>query len=442
MKSFMSRFFSKKEEGPLVIGFSDINRWVDDREIGIRDSLREGTAGSRTNILAAFGELGTVIENLHEASPDPGAPPKLRRVVETAVPGFIRAMEIATARHWSEDPVAFYKEAADALKGMIKAMKGQGKYLTALYPEEMKEMRVSVSVIGKEINTMTDRIAATDAEITSLEAVRERHAAICRLADDYRAAKALWQEIWSRIPKDEKKLDEIFAEITRMNNEEDIAGLASAKEAVERLLQKKNEIALEYSRIVSASANVLRKAEHAAESGHKEELIRAIRHVRELLAHPPRHDRVTLSEGISVIIPDLMQMIEQGEVILKNKSEQKMFVDGRRLIDIVSGLCTRYGHTAEQLALARLRVTESDVLQRMTHLEEKKAGLERKHRNDEEQMKSFEMFFEETIGKIPDLITALEEALVGCTGKPVKISGPVPGIPEYSSGTDIPSAGN
>lgn len=442
MKSFISRFFAKKEEGPLVIEFTDIIRWVDDREIACRDVLRDGTAGSRTTILAAFGELGTVIESLHEASPDPGAPPKLRRAVETAVPAFIRAMEIAAARHWSEDPVEFYKEAADALKGMIKAMKGQGKYLTALYPKEMKEMRVSVSVIGKEINIITDRISAADAELSSLEAVRERYAAICRLAEDYRAAKVRWQETWSRIPKDEKQLDAIYIEITRMHDEEDVTGLAGVKEAVERLLREKDEIALDYSRIVSASANVLRKAEYAAESGHKEELIRAIRHVRELLAHPPRHDRVTLSEGISVIMPDLMQMIEQGEVVLKNKGEQKIFADEKRLIDIVSGLCTRYGHTAEQLALARLRMKESDVLQKMSHLEEKKAELERKHHNDEEQMKSIEVFFEETIAKIPDLITALEGALAGCTGKPVKISGPVPGIPEYSAGMDIPSAGN
>ncbi|KQC03957.1 MAG: hypothetical protein APR53_04535 [Methanoculleus sp. SDB] len=437
-----SRFFAKKEESPLVIGFTDISRWVDDREIAVRNSLRDETAGSQTTIRAAFGELDTVIESLHEASPDPGAPPKLRRAVETAVPVFIRAMEIATGRHWSEDPVAFYQEAADALKGMIKAMKGQGKYLTALYPEEMKEMRVSVSAIGKEINTMTDRIAAADAELSSLEDVRKQHAAICRLEEDYGAAKARWQEIWSQIPKDERHLDAIHAEIARMKEEEDITGLSDAREAVERLELEKEELAIEYSRIVAASANVLRKAEHAAESGHKEELIRAIRHVRKLLAHPPRHDRVTLTEGISVIIPDLMQMIEQGEVILKNKSEQKMFADGQRLIDIVGGLCTQYGHTTEQLALARLRVTESDVLQRLSHLEEKKAELERKHRNDEEQMKAFEVFFEETIGKIPDKIAALEEALAGCAGKPVKITGPVPGIPEYTSGTDIPSAGN
>ncbi|NYT04791.1 MAG: hypothetical protein GKC04_00240 [Methanomicrobiales archaeon] len=433
MTGLFERIFGKKEEeGPIGIAFSDVPRWIEDREIAVKNELRERTASSQQAILDAFNEIASLVASLANTPPEEQGHPKLLRAVETAVPAFVRSMELAVSRHWSNDPISLYPEAADALKAMIRAMKGQGKYLMNCYPGIMQELKSEIRIVGTGINTMTGHIEAAEKELAALETMRNRYTDLLHLAGEYRTAKNRWEDIWSHIPRDEERIRAVTAEIAKIRAHDEINSLNAARDAIEGLTREKSAIGHEYSRTVAASANVLRKAEHAAEGERNDQLIRSIRHVRDLLDHPPHHDPVTLAEGISVIMPDLMRLIGTGDIVLKNKQEKHLFADTEVLAATIRDICTRYGAAVQVLSLRKLEIEDSDLLRTLALLEKKQAGLQANHSHDEETMREIEAFCDGTLEKVPPMLEKLAAAAAVCAGSEVAITGTIPGLSGYA----------
>ncbi len=103
----------------------------------------------------AVADLGALLKRLAQADWDTALHPKLEQISRTTLPAFVRALESCLARPLPEDPHEFYGASAALLKCSISALRGQGRYLRSVLPDEMKAVKAGVDVVGHAVNAMT-----------------------------------------------------------------------------------------------------------------------------------------------------------------------------------------------------------------------------------------------------------------------------------------------
>ena len=195
-------------EEKLELSFDDLPGWLDAREEEIGKELSSATGPSREAISGTLGSLREAIARMETADGDEEVHPRLRDISRKALPGFTKSMAQILSREPSGDPETFYTTAAEILKGAIKALKGQGKYLASLYPEEMKEVRTAVRDLGREINAMTEAITRARAGRQQLKDVRESYESLVRTREEYTAASDQVREFGAALAEAEKKIRE------------------------------------------------------------------------------------------------------------------------------------------------------------------------------------------------------------------------------------------
>ena len=214
MRKCLDRFRRKQpEEQVLVLDYAEIPQWRDRQEIEVRAEMSGQTEKQRAAIARAVEDAKSKVNRLLKVEIDDQTPPKLRRVVETSLQPFVRAMDITLSRHLSADPIEFYNDAAEVLKGCVKHMNGQGKYLAAALPEEMKDIRSSISIMGLEINNMTREIARAERTMGRIREIGTAHHALDEAVREYGAKHERWELIWKEISKDEARLKTITEKI-------------------------------------------------------------------------------------------------------------------------------------------------------------------------------------------------------------------------------------
>jgi hypothetical protein len=175
-------------EESLELSFDDLPGWLDAHEEGIEKELSDATAPPREAIHGILDHLREAVARMKTAEGDEEVHPRLQDISRKALPQFTKSMTQILSREPSGDPETFYATAAEILKGSLKALKGQGKYLSSFYPDEMKEVRVAVKDLGREVNTMNEPLARARDGRRQVEDVRKSHATLSRIREEYAAA--------------------------------------------------------------------------------------------------------------------------------------------------------------------------------------------------------------------------------------------------------------
>ena len=124
-----------------------------------------------------------------------------------------------------------------------------------------------------------------------------------------------------------------------------------------------------------------------------------------------QHDSSHLTEiktSLGIAMPQIMEMIHRGDVVLKNKSEKELFSNEESFSGGLQRICRDYFHTKDSIDAKMTRIGLSEEAKQKEGLEQKADVIRRKHRDDIDAITEFERSLEGLRSRIPPLIESLQ----------------------------------
>ena len=318
-------------EESLELSFDDLPAWLDAREKEIGRGLSDAVRPSEEAIDGTLDHLKEAVARLEMAEGDEEVHPRLRDISKKALPGFTKSMNQVLSREPSGDPEAFYATAAETLKGVLKAMKGQGKYLSSAYPEEMKEIRTAARDLGREINTMTEAITRARGDRQLVENARQSYESLVRVREEYAAASGQVQEYGTALAEAKRKILEVEEDLAALKQRPDYARKQQIEEKIRVLDALDEETGREIAALRVPAIHLFRKAEKVAGRTGDSATAAAIGRVLDAYTGSlpdGEGDPAGLTEAV---MPATLAMIRQGDLLLKNQDEVRLFSDPETL---------------------------------------------------------------------------------------------------------------
>jgi hypothetical protein len=430
MAGLFERLFKREEEKsePIALIFTEIPGWLDEDKINQRSDLEDMTQDSQRIIRDAIVDLHSRVQQLKKVQIDESTPIRLQKVVKTAIPAFIATMDITLSRHFSKEPEEFYEESVDLLKGSMKVMKGQGKYIGAVFPEEMKEIRSCISTIGNELNEMAGEITKSRETAIKIQEVRNAYVMITKNIEEFQEKNRQWKTLWKNIEKDEERISTLSKEVLALESDDEVKVWRESQKKIEDLEIDREILVKEYSHLASTLANVLRKAEYIA-GKQDPDLAKSIAVLKNECEqrNPDKIDNII--DLITSVIPSISDMVEKNELKIKNKTERELFSIEGELIEKLRILGSRYHALDESIQNIRMEITGQDKINKINEFKLKIKKIKLKHEDDLNKMTNTETSLASHKNEFPGLIEELKEKISALKGSDVVLNMDGAGIP-------------
>ena len=309
------------------LSFDDLPSWLDAREEEIRDSLSDATASSREAINAALERLGEAISRMEEAEGAEKVHPRLRDISRKALPQFTKSMTQILSRDLSGDPEAFYATATDILKSALKTVKGQGKYLSSLYPDEMKDVRAAIRDLGRAINPMTEAVAQAQNDRQQVEGIRELHGSLIRIREEYAATSGQAQDYAATLEAVGDEIQRVEDDLAALRLRPEYARKTETLERIQELDDAEQEVKRQATSIRTTALHVFRKAGKVATKVGGDAATADFDRVLDAYASPLSENEDGLAGLTELMMPTTLTLIQQGDLVLKNQEEIALFSD-------------------------------------------------------------------------------------------------------------------
>jgi hypothetical protein len=411
-----------KEPEAVTYPVDDLPAMLDSIEAEVTRTLLEKTLKQRNTIRDLRYALKELVQDLASKEREEAYHPKLESIAKNTLPLFERAMLSSLGKDLPEEPEEFYHAASESLKGCVKGLSGQGRYLRGVFPEEMKEIREVVDQIGREMNAMTPTIAEARGKRALLSAVRADLSRLVSAEAELKRGKEEIIEVKGEIDREEQERDQIRGKIRKLKDEVDAGNLQDMREEVATLNREylREERALQAD--LAALSHVLRKGEKVLGRTMGSASARDLEALVDTLAGSgiPAEDQVI--PGLVRSLPLIQSMIASGDVTLKNKEEKELFT---KETDLVARI--REGYSRKEDSYQRYRAKER-TYQEIPVLTELSAALKEEERRVGylEMMKSrLSGLAEKTEGlaqEIPELTGKVRAGLENLSGHPVSLT--------------------
>lgn len=416
MGNFLEKLFGKKEPEVFSIGMHAVPAWLDGRKKTAMSALLSETSEPQKKIRAGILNLQKITDTVAQAEQDPETHPKLRSIARNSLPLFVRAMNASLAKELPDDIEEFYPAAVECLRSCLNSTRGQGRYLQAVFPEEMKAVKAGIDAIGREINDITASLGRYRKERGLIDSALSLHTALVDIGTDIQKAEEKHNRITLRIAEMTERIAVIEKE-TAMLQADDQAGEVNTLKAALLEAENRREAALRITTALSMTAShVFRKAEKIASRQKHPAEISVLRHAMELLSDHAVPDTMDLKSALAAACPIAERMIAGGEIVLKNKEERTIFSNTSRFS---TDICTRYadlGMLEDTCRRAEDTLESHPLLVKVHSLEREKNQLTVMLDKENQACRELKEWVEKTQEKIPKLseeLTKKMEEIVG-----------------------------
>jgi len=421
MHSFIKKFLKPKEPQKYILAFEAITAWVDEQEKISRSALENETITPVKNIRNATAQLQHIVNGIADAEHDPAIHPKLKSIAKNSLPLFVKAMNSSLSKELPEDIEEFYSAAAECIKGCLNSTRGQGRYLQAVFPEEMKSVKTGIDAIGRELNAITASLTRYRKTKTLLKSIRSLHDAIRDIRVDSEKSQEKIQRMSARIKEYTGRISEIEKELLVLPSD---AGMKEADEKKSALAEMKKRhigVTRTYTALSMTVSHVFRKAEKIVTKQRQPSEIAALRHAIDLLSDHTVPEIKDLESALNTAFPVVQKMIAAGNIELKNKEERAVFSDTGRFCTEMCSIGTEI--RAQELACRDLQkaIESNPVLMKMNSMEREKTQLEsmlEKELHAQDDLSEWSIKIKE---KIPALQQELHQKIAEIIGENVQL---------------------
>lgn len=418
MFDFIKNILIQKKPAPVIIAFDTIPAWVAKREKNARTALEEAAKSPMQNIRNSAAQLQHIVNTISGSEHDPALHPKLRSVAKNSLPLYVKAMNAALAKPLSEEIEEFYTDAVECVKSSLNGNRGQGRYLQAVFPEEIKAVKMAIDAMGREMNILTAALATYQKQKAAINAVSANYRSVMNLQEDRERSGEKERRITARIHEMTSRIEAIEHEEAGLLS--DIEGKNAVNECSAALAEReknRNEATRNYTARSMTASHIFRKAEKIAIKQHSSGDISALRHAIAVLSDHSLPDPQVLGTALAAACPVAQRMIAAGDIPLKNREEREAFSDTNDFCTMMSELCAQMTdcdeacRKAEQLLSAHPRVVRGNSLMR------EKTQLINMLKKEEQLYSELVEWTAKIAGEIPkereELIKRIEEIIGG-----------------------------
>jgi hypothetical protein len=428
MLKFLKNILPAKKEHPHTLMFTDIPLWLDERENSVREKLIHETETPKKNIRNAAANLQLIVNNLKGAEQDPVTHPKIKSITKNSLPLFLKAMNAALEKELPDDTDGFYAEAVEMVKNCLNAVRGQGRYLMVAFPGEMKETKIGIDVIGREINVMTGVLATYKKESNRIETAKRLCATRAGMKDDWTKSIEKENRLKTRIREIADRLSAIAQETELLTNDESLQSLAVQKAQHAEMEKERDAMMRTYASLSMTAAHFFRKVEKIAQRKHETADIHLLKKTMNILSDHHVGDTAEITTALTASFPIAQRMIESGEIVIKNKEERSMFADTVQFCAELSSAAERYRDLNNHCEIAGNALAAHPTITRISSLERECTQLQHMQTHEEDKLKELLEWREKIKFSIPEIEEKLKKKIEEMVGETVQIAGddPVP----------------
>jgi len=429
MLKFLKSLLGPSAGKAVTLAERDVPALLDGKEKAARDVLKAEVAEPVQAIRAAAAGLQMTVNNLQGADQDPEAHPRIKSIAKNSLPLFLKAMNTSLARELPDEPEEFYAEAVECVRGALNAVRGQGRYLTVAFPEEMKDIRSGIDAIGREVNTMTKALGRFREESDRIAAVRETAAALSAARNDLVQSFAKEERVRERLAGITERISAVETETGQLAGDPAYLALEGDRARCAEMAAERDNLLRHYASLTMTASHVLRKAEKIAAKKKLSKEVHILKGAMEILSH---HDVATAGDvtgALDAACPVVQKMIAEGDIILKNREERIVFSDTAAFTREVGSLCTRHSAVAGQCREEEERLVSHPVPSRLRSLGREKEQLEHMRAREEQECSDLQSWRKEREDAIPRFREELAKKLGDMIGGTVQFQedGPVRG---------------
>lgn len=417
----LKEIFRKEEELPLILTPGEVSGWLEREQSLVSRHEKEHVDISRKKILGNIEHLRELIRLLGSVGHDGVVHPKLEKVVEKSLPVYKKAIITALNRDFPESPGEFYFAATECLKGCLKSSAGPGRYLVAVFPEEMKEIRAVIDLVGREINSMNPVIAEARNKTIELVKIRHLHDSYVNSCKEFQQAENQYPLVISRLKDLNGEIKVIDEEITRLSHDPRRKQLEQLLSDEQQLLTEKEKLFGELSSLSHLIVHVFRRAEKIAEKDRDLHLAKKAHSLAELLSKSDVPRMSVIIQDLNEILPEIIQMVNQGRISVKNKEEDHYFSNPDILPVKIQEILQKIERNSTLLKENRIKIDGSIYMH-------DKDALDTRYRQKKNELAEAEQNRVALDGRItgfkagsPPLLQQLEDCISGYSGKKTTI---------------------
>ena len=411
-----------KEPEAVTYTIDDLPAMLDSIEAEVNRTLSEKTLKQRNTIRDLRYALKELVQDLASKEREEAYHPKLESIAKNTLPLFERAMLSSLGKDLPKEPEEFYHAASESLKGCVKGLSGQGRYLRGVFPEEMKEIREVVDQIGREMNAMTPSIAEARGKKALLSAVRADLSRFISAEAELKRGNEEIIKVKGEIDREEREREQIHGRIRELKDEVDAGDLQDMREEVSALHSEylREERALQAD--LAVLSHVLRKGEKVLGRTMGSASARDLEALVDTLSGSgiPAEDQVI--PGLVRSLPLIQSMIVSGDLTLKNKEEKELFTKEADLI-----VRLREGYARKEASYQWYRAKER-TYHEIPVLNELSAAMKEEERRAghlemmKSQLSGLTEKSEVLAQEIPELTGKVRAGLETLTGHPVSLT--------------------
>jgi len=407
MYTFIKKLLKQKEPEKFTLAFDAIPAWLNEQEKISRSALETETDAAVKNIRNATAKLQHIVNGIADAEHDPAIHPKLKSIAKNSLPLFVKAMNASLSKELPGDIEGFYSAAVECVKGCLNSTRGQGRYLQAVFPEEMKAVKTGIDAIGREMNAITTSLTTYRKQKALINRIQALYDAIRDIRIDSEKSLEKNQRIAARISGITGRIAFIEKELMVLPSDPGMHEVNEKKSALGEMEKKRTEVTRTYAALSMTVSHVFRKAEKIATKQRQPPEISTLRHAIDLLSNHTIPDTNELESALSKACPIAQRMIAAGDIILKNKEERAVFFETGRLCTEMCTTCTDI--RTQELACRNVQeaLDSHPVLVMMNSRVREKIQLESTLEKERQAQKDLS----EWSGKIQEKVPALQKEL-------------------------------
>ncbi len=427
MVKFLEKLFGKKEPELFTISMDAIPAWLDEREREARTLLQEETAEPRRRIRDATRNLAGIIALFAQAERDEKVHPKLKAIAKNSLPQFVRSMNASLGKELPEDIEEFYTAAAECIRSCLNSIRGPGRYLQVVFPDEMKSVRSGVDSIGREINAVTLSLGRFRREQEQISSARTLRAALLDVSADLQGGEEKDLRINGRLREISDRISAIGTELQVLSEDPRREEIRELENRVREADDQLDSAARLNAALSMTASHVFRKAEKIATRQKHPSEIAVLRHATELLSDHALPDPAALSPVLAAACPVAERMIAEGDIVLKNREERAIFSETEKFCSTICCSYADLGRAEDSARMARANLAAHPLITRVQALEREKTQLCSMQKKEEQAQAELADWMGKTREKIPELTEELRKKMEELKGGAVQLRTGDPG---------------
>ncbi|WP_209628557.1 hypothetical protein [Methanofollis sp. W23] len=389
----------------------------------LEEQLVAKTGETRVTVVESLQELEGTLNTLKDAEGREDIPSRLKTVTERSLPSFLTAMDQQIAKPLPEDPDGFYAAAADLITGILKVQRGQGRYLAGAFPEEMKEFRHVISLIGNAVNDLTvvvkearDAQKQIDTARAALDALKAAKTGITE-AGEHAA------DLEKRIAAAEQNLQEKTAALQGLREGQPYQDALRSRDAAKERIERRDEAERAVQSLGAQAARVIRKAARVSTRADRKEEAKMLNACIALLDDPVSAGAERVVAALPPAVRAVRDQFESEDLAIKSKEDRGLFSEDGKIEKAFTDAFAHLERMKKEAEEAEAQARAYTALHEAEDLENECEALKAGVAADQTARKEAEEQVASETEHIPERARRLRDTLVPVAGVEVTLEG-------------------